>query len=365
MLSAKPYTLDRVVRLAIGGGLVYFMVRLLGSLSDVLLPFFAALLLAYLMNPLVSRLQRRLKHRVPAVLAGLVLSGTAVAAAVWLVAPLLAREFGECARIISDLLNNSAVAAKVAQVLPEDLWHEIRTFLGSSDVRDFLQSGQGMGMIREALRKLLPGMWGVLSGTASLLVGIAGLSVILLYVAFLLLDFDKLSSGWLDYLPASMRQPADEFLDEFLHAMNGYFRAQSAIAACVGVSFAVGFSLIGLPMAILMGLMLGVMNMVPYLQLLGMPPAFFLALLHAVDTGGSIWTAMGLTALVFAVVQTLQDAVLTPRIMGGVTGLSPVIILLSLSIWGKLLGFLGLLIAIPATCLVLAYYRRLMLNEQN
>ena len=118
-------------------------------------------------------------------------------------------------------------------------------------------------------------------------------------------------------------------------------------------------------MAILLGLMLGLMNMVPYLQLLGIPPAFFLALLHAVDTGGSVWTAMGLTALVFGVVQVMQDAVLTPRIMGGVTGLSPAIILLSLSVWGKILGFLGLIIAIPATCLVLAYYRRIMLSKQN
>ena len=230
-------------------------------------------------------------------------------------------------------------------------------------MREFLHSGQGLGMVKESLRKLLPGMWGVLSGTASLLAAIAGLSVILLYLVFLLLEFDKLSGKWMDYLPESMRGPAGEFLEEFLAAMNGYFRAQSLIAALVGVLFAVGFSLVGLPMAIVLGLLLGVMNMVPYLQLLGIPPAFFLALLHAVDTGGSVWTAMGLTALVFLVVQTMQDAVLTPRIMGGVTGLSPAIILLSLSVWGKLLGFLGLIIAIPATCLVLAYYRRLMLKS--
>lgn len=365
MFSDKPYTLDRVVRLALAGGLVYFLVRLLGYLSDVLLPFFLAMLLAYLMNPLVTALQRRLKSRPWAVLVSLVLTGVVAAAAIFLVAPLMAQEFSQSARIISDLMNNSAVADKVAQVLPNDLWKEIRTFLGSTDVRNFLHSGQALGMVKEVLRKLLPGMWGVLSGTASLLAGIAGLLVIVLYLVFLLLEFDKLSTNWMNYLPDSMREPAEEFLDEFLAAMNNYFRAQTVIAASVGVLFAIGFSLIGLPMAILLGLMLGLMNMVPYLQLLGIPPAFFLALLHAVDTGGSVWTAMGLTALVFGVVQVMQDAVLTPRIMGGVTGLSPAIILLSLSVWGKILGFLGLIIAIPATCLVLAYYRRIMLSKQN
>jgi predicted PurR-regulated permease PerM len=83
-----------------------------------------------------------------------------------------------------------------------------------------------------------------------------------------------------------------------------------------------------------------------------------LALIHALETGMSFWVSLGLTALVFAVVQIIQDAYLSPKIMGKVMGLSPAMILLSLSIWGKLLGILGLLIALPATCLVLAYYKR-------
>ena len=72
----------------------------------------------------------------------------------------------------------------------------------------------------------------------------------------------------------------------------------------------------------------------------------------------NIWAMCGLTILVFAVVQAIQDSFLVPRIMGRVTGLSPAVILLSLSVWGKLLGLLGLLIALPMTCLLIAYYRR-------
>jgi len=100
--------------------------------------------------------------------------------------------------------------------------------------------------------------------------------------------------------------------------------------------------------------------MVPYLQLVGLVPAFILALFYSLETGTSLWVSLGMTGLVVFVVQVIQDTVLVPRIMGRVTGLNPVMILLSLSIWGKLLGLLGLLMAIPMTCLILAYYHRLI-----
>jgi predicted PurR-regulated permease PerM len=104
--------------------------------------------------------------------------------------------------------------------------------------------------------------------------------------------------------------------------------------------------------------------MVPYLQIIGLIPAFFLALVHALETGGNLWTMLALTGLVFGVVQIIQDAILVPRILGKEMGLSPAMILLSLSIWGKLLGIFGLLIALPMTCLLVAYYRRFLIRAE-
>ncbi len=103
--------------------------------------------------------------------------------------------------------------------------------------------------------------------------------------------------------------------------------------------------------------------MVPYLQILGLVPAFCLAAIQALETGGSFWLALGLVGGVFIVVQAIQDLILTPRIMGKAVGFSPAMILLSLSVWGKLLGFLGLVIALPLTYVLLAYYRRLVLAK--
>ena len=100
--------------------------------------------------------------------------------------------------------------------------------------------------------------------------------------------------------------------------------------------------------------------MVPYLSMLILIPATLLAVMQGLDpeSGRSLWLSLVLMGGVFGIVQLLQDTVLVPRIMGKVTGLSPAIILLSISVWGKLLGFLGIIIALPMTCLVLAYYQR-------
>jgi predicted PurR-regulated permease PerM len=150
------------------------------------------------------------------------------------------------------------------------------------------------------------------------------------------------------------------FVNDFESAMSSYFRGQAAVAFICGLLFALGFFLIGLPLSILLGMFIGLLNMIPYLQILGLIPAGLLALMHVVESGGNVWMILGLTGLVFVVVQIIQDTILVPKIMGKVTGLNPAMMMLSLSIWGKLLGLLGLIIALPATCLLLVYYRRLI-----
>jgi predicted PurR-regulated permease PerM len=155
-----------------------------------------------------------------------------------------------------------------------------------------------------------------------------------------------------------------QLLKEVEDSMNRYFRGQGLIALLVGIGFAVGFSIVGLPMAVGVGLFIGLLNMVPYLQMLGIVPVTVLALLKASDTGESFWVIIGLCAVVFVIVQTLQDMVLTPKIMGSAMGMNPAVILLSLSVWGCLLGFIGLVIALPLTVLCFTYYKRIVLKEE-
>ena len=105
--------------------------------------------------------------------------------------------------------------------------------------------------------------------------------------------------------------------------------------------------------------------MVPYLQVVGFLPTLLLCMLKSVEPGQSFWWLVFACVIVFVVVQLIEDMILVPRIMGHVMGLNPAIILLSLSIWGTLLGLIGMIIALPLTTLLQSYYERYILREDT
>lgn len=359
MLSnERPYTFDRVVRLALSAVFLAALIWLLNYLSDVLIPFAVALLLAYLINPLTEAVERRVGNRLVAVLGSLVLVGATLWLAVWLVAPMIGTELRHMATLASRIADGSEFDRKALQSLPPEVWGMIKDALGQKDIQQFLTSPDVLAFAKNAVARIVPGVWGLMQGAASAVLAVAGAFIILLYLVFLLLDYRRVRDGWTSIIPPGRREAVVEFAAEFNGAMSRYFRAQAAVASIVGVLFAIGFALIGLPLGVLLGLFIGLLNMVPYLQIVGFIPAFALGVVHALETGTNVWLVLALITAVFAVVQVLQDGVLIPRIMGKVTGLSPAIILLALSIWGKLLGMLGLLIALPATCLLWAYWQR-------
>ena len=365
ILDDTPYSFDRVVRMALAAGLLWGIVMTLGYLSDVLVPFAVALLLAYIINPVVLLVQDYVKSRGLAIGLTLTLLTLVLATVCWLVIPLVGREMAHMGRLISDLVSNSKLAEAAARRLPPDIWQALRDYINTPEVQDFFRTDSFISMAQSALRRILPGLMGIITGTYSLIMALVVPAVVLLYLIFLLMDFQRVRVAWKELIPPQYRESVVSFVVEFDQAMNRYFRGQTTIVAILIVLFSTGFSLVGLPMGILLGLFVGLLNFVPYLQLVGLIPAVLLAAIHALETGQSFWIVLGLTGLVFAVVQIAQDAVLVPRILGKAMGLSPAVILLSLSVWGKLLGILGLLIALPMTCLVLAYYRRLILAQDG
>ncbi len=363
MSSSSPYTFDRVVRITLGTGLLVGIIWLLHHLREVLIPFAVAVLVAYLLNPLVELLQKKIRNRAAAVFSSLALVTALFIGLGFLVVPMVTSEVKHTAALLRDLVGNSELAQKAGEKLPPNILEAARDLLKKKQVRDVIGSPDTISMGKAVAEKALPGIWGFLAGTANVLIGLLGLSIIFLYVIFLLFDIHLIKTRWKELLPAAYRTPIVDFTRDFNGAMRRYFRGQAAVASIVGVLFAIGFTIIGLPLGILLGLFIGLLNMVPYLQIVGLIPAAGFAAVRALETGGGLWLHIGLVGAVFAVVQLIQDAVLVPRIMGKVTGLSPAMILLSLSVWGKLLGMLGLLIALPMTCLLTAYYRRFVLER--
>ena len=358
MLSDSPITFDRVARIAIAVAVIWLLITLVAYLSDVLIPFAVALLLAYLINPLTSWLQRILpfKHRIVSVLLSLTMILGVVVLFLAILIPMVASEIAQMRRLLSGLVDADQWQARLQDYVPE----EIRIYIADLVRIEELVQLLNYENIRVFFQQILPGVWGVFSGTISFVIGLAVVIVILLYLVFILLDFDEISEGWKDLIPEQYKQVVLDVVADFSTAMRVYFRAQALIAFIVGLLFALGFWSIGLPMGILLGLFIGLLNMVPYLQVVGLIPAVLFALAASLGGGESVWFMLGLVLAVFAVVQIIQDAILVPRIMGRATGFNPAVILLSLSIWGKLLGILGLLIALPVTFLIHSYYKRFL-----
>ena len=219
--------------------------------------------------------------------------------------------------------------------------------------------------VESVIEKIMPQFFGLLSSTWSFIVGIFVVFVVMLYVIFILIDYEKIAEGFMLVIPKKYRHFVTELRDDVEAGMNRYFRGQALVAAIVGVLFAIGFSIIGLPLAITMGLFIGLLNLVPYLQTVGFIPVIFLALLQSMETGPSFWWFMLAVFIVFVVVQSTQDLLLVPKIMGKAMGLNPAIILLSLSVWGALFGIIGMIIALPATTLLISYYNRFVINDES
>lgn len=362
-INNQLYSFDRVVRMALAAALVWGLIKTLGYLSDVLIPFAVALLLAYILNPAVHWIQGWARYRGLAIGLTMIFFILGLLGAGWVVFPLIGQEVAHMGHLLSELVSNSRLAAAAAERLPANVWETIREYFALPEVQSFFRTDSFLSMAQETLRKVLPGIMGIISGTFSVVMALVVPGVVFLYLIFLLLDFQKLRKTWKEMIPPAYRQSIVSLVEEFEKAMNQYFRGQITIVSILCVVFSTGFYLVGLPLGILLGLLVGALGLVPYLQLLGVIPAVLLAGIHALETGQSFWLVLGLTGVVFVVGQILQDVVLVPRILGKAMGLSPAVMLLSLSIWGKLLGILGLLIALPMTCLILAYYRRLVLAQ--
>lgn len=351
-MKQNEVTLGRFLRivLLVVGCLVAFFV--LDSLSSVLLPFAIAWLLAYLMNPLVNFVQWKLRFRYRAlsIFVSLLLVALLIYGVVVLVLPMVFSELYALKDITVSFLEKNFSDASI----PEPI---MNLFEGISDEYGFtdkLKNSGDAGLLDVIAKEAQE----VLLGTGKLAGQVLSLSIIVLYLFFILLDFERVSRGWQPYVPKKWRGIVLKLWSDLVYGMNQYFRGQALVALCVGILFSIGFILIDFPAAIAFGLFIGVLNLVPYLQIISLLPMALLAMLKAANTGGDFWPIMIMALVVMLVVQLIQDLILVPRIMGKRMNLHPAIILLSLSIWGHLLGVLGMIVALPLTTLLLAYLKR-------
>ena len=355
MLEEK-ITFDKLVRWIICGMIILAVYFLTNSMSEVLLPFFIACLLAYLLYPLVKITEKYLHMRIRAlsiIFVVLVLVGVLVGVGM-LVVPSLIDQFDKISELAARYLGSSTHKGDLSGYIQNWLrehQEDIDRLVRSKDFND-------------AVRTAMPKLFNLLGQTASVVVSIVASCITLLYMFFILLDYEFLTENWVRIFPKKNRPFWNELAEDASRELNNYIRGQGLVSLIMGIMFCIGFTIIDFPMAIGLGILIGVMNLVPYLHTFALIPTAFLALLKAADTGQNFWAIFGMAFLVFAVVQIISDMVVTPRVMGKAMGLNPAIILLSLSVWGSLLGFIGVILALPLTTLIIAYWQRYVTKEK-
>lgn len=352
----KEITFDRFLRILgsvlLVGGVLYTM----NYLSSVLLPFFVAWLLAYLIYPIVKFVQYKLHvpTRALSIVVALVFVLAVVGLVFYLIVPPMIGQFEKLGDIVSQYVkqgtNGETFQATVQQWLHENR-HAIEQVFKRKDVTD-------------AIKSAMPKLFSVLGQTANVIINIVASLITLLYMFFILLDYEYLSSSWIKIFPKKVRPFWQSLMKDVERELNSYIRGQSLVALIMGVLFCIGFTIIDFPMAIGLGILIGIMDLVPYLHTFALIPTAFLALLKAADTGQNFWVILASAVAVFCVVQVIIDMVVTPKVMGKAMGLNPAILLLALSVWGTLLGFIGLIVALPLTTILIAYYQRYVTKDK-
>lgn len=356
LFDNRPYTFDRVVRILFTLAIVAGVLYLLNLLKGVLLPFCISCLVAYILEPLVQHNRRmlHLKGRFMAIVLTLLETTAILALLGWLCIPSIIKELHQMGTLMAQYADNANFHVPF---LPDSIHDLLRAHIDLKSIAQRITS--------EDIDTMLSRGSSLISDGLNFVIGLLGWFVVFLYIIFIMLDYERLMLSFRLMVPPKYRRISYKIGRDIKTSMNHYFRGQALIALITAVIYAIGFSIVGLPLGIVIGLMNGVLFMVPYLVYVSIIPVSLLCLVYSVDQSVDFWTIWLECACVYAVAQVIADLILTPKIMGKAMGMNPAIILLSLSIWGTLLGFLGMIIALPLTALLISYYEQYVINRHD
>ncbi|MEW5850306.1 MAG: AI-2E family transporter [Myxococcota bacterium] len=337
-------------------GLLAFLVGILwlaANVRSVTVPLAVAFVMAYALDPVVDRFEARRIPRTVAILILLVGFVVTLTLLVVLLGPQVAQEFQQ-------------VPDKVRQALDKLIpWVE-STFKVETphNVRDAMETLKQrlVGIDVKAMVAPAGNVLTVLYGsTVGVLSGLAGTLLIPLFAFYLLRDFDLIVARAGELIPPRHRPPVGSIFHEIDVAMGSFIRGQLTVASVLALLYALGLWAVGLPLALLVGLIAGFGNMIPYV---GTTVGVVLATLMAVLDWGGVGHLLMVYA-VFVVVQGLEGWIITPMIVGESVGLSPFLVMVAILVFGDLFGFLGILVAVPSAAILKILMRALVDRYQS
>ncbi len=340
------------VRAATWGLMALVTGWLLWLLAPVLTPFVVAATLAYALTPLVDRLARARKMpRVLAVVLVEVLFLTLMLAIALLVVPILVKQFPMLREQLPLLLDrvNTSLQPWLAQ------WG-IHLQLDLASLKAFVQDHLMSANLEDSVGKVMASV--KLGG--SVVFSLIGNAVLIPVVLFYLLsDWHKLLPMLYRLVPPRLQPVVDSFFSETDMVLGQYLRGQLLVMAVLAVYYCVGLWLFGLDLALPIGVFTGLAIAIPYLGFgLGLVLALFAGFLEFATHGGGYLDALVMVGVVYGAGQVLESFFLTPKLVGERIGLHPLAVIFALLAFGHILGFMGVLIALPASAVLLVAMRR-------
>ena len=356
----REFTFDRIARMLVLSVLILLIYVAVQAIWSVILPFLLAGIFAYVMMPLVRFFQYtlRLRSRGLSVILTLLLLGAVVYLAIIFIIPSINAEIEKTLQVIAGYSSGQDI---LTMILPRN----IRNYLNGGLRWGNFPQQLSFEKVLENVKLLLDQVGGIINSTLSIFSWGLVFLIGFVYFVFILLDFENLGRGFISLFPKTLRPTIRTISMDLDRYMNNYFRGQALVAMSVGILLSIGFNIIGLPLATAMGIFIGILNFIPYMQALGIIPLGLASLLMAAQTGENAFVCMLLAYGVLMIVQIIQDMIIVPRIMGQTMGMRPSLILLVLSIWGYLLGFFGMLIALPITMFIYSLYMRYVLQDEE
>ena len=341
-----PFREALLVRRIMWLALFLFVVWFFYSVLHLLAPFLIAFLLAYILNPVVATLATKGFPRWASSLIAVVLLIGSVVAVMLFVVPLAIQQF-------------NGILAGVTGIA-----RDFSVFLQSGKIFDFLASyglpvDKAREMISEQitprlenlLTNLFGGVFGFLTGVSSLALQLINAIIIPFLVFYLLMDFSVITHRFLMFVPKERRQRAEELGRMVDRLMGRYFRGAITVAFLQGTISALGLWMIGVQYALVLGIMTGILNFIPYV---GLITSLVVSSIVALLSGDPVLVKVIGVAILYLSQKLLEATVFGPKIIGNQVGIHPVLLILCLLVFGFFLGFVGLLIAVPATALIIA-----------
>lgn len=354
MSASRPFTLDRIFRYFLAAAGIAIGIWLVNTLSNVLLPFCLACLIAYILQPIVQfNLHKlHLRWRIVAIFFTLFEVTAVIALLCYFVLPSVIKEIHQLGTMIREFSINSIDLP----FLSEEFHKSVQHYFSAEAMDRLLQNQRFDTLIAKGSS--------IITSSVSVVLHVLEWFLTFIYVIFILLDYTQIMHGFSMMIPPKYRPLATRIGCDIRDSMNRYFRGQAFLALCAAVFYCIGFSIVGLPLAIILGVVTGLLYMIPYFQYITLIPVALVCLAGSLSGDVHFWAEFGKCLLVYAVSQSICDYVLTPKVMGKALGLNPAIILLSLSVWGTLLGLLGMVIALPLTTLLLSYYQEYIIDRK-